>query len=270
MKELKYNIKYLLNRKELYFALLIALTISLIHAFLCVHESLRLNQFYEELHTGEYQFILYNVNVNLQTLILVVVPIICSMILSDSNIVENKLKTTNMLITRINFKKNILIRVLSCIIITFIICFVSFSFNYIVLRIIFGTGNFVTLTQGVAFHLADMPEFFLDSVRIQNPVMFIILINLCVSFIYGLLSALSYSVSFFVKNRIIIYFVPLIFLILTDMLLNRIGLGSFSFLTIMQPFGKFSIQIYAACVGILLVTIMTLVCTKLFKRDVLV
>lgn len=270
MKELKFNIKYLLNRKEFYFALLIAFTISLIHAFLCVHESLRLNQFYEELHTGEYQFILYNVNVSLQTLIIIVFPIICSMVLSDSNLIENKLKTTNMLITRINFKKNILIRVLSCIIITIIICFTSFLFNYIVLRIVFGTGNSVTLTQGVAFHLAYLPGFFLDNMRIQNPVLFVILINLCVSFVYGLLSALSYAVSFFVKNRIFIYFVPLIFLILMDMLLHRIGLGNFSFLTIMQPFGKFSIGTYASCVGILIVIIMSLVCTILFKKDVLV
>lgn len=196
MKELKFNIKYLLNRKEFYFALLIAFAISLIHVFLCVQESLRLNQFYEELHTGEYQFILYNVNVNLQGLILVVVPIICSMVLSDSNLIENKLKTTNMLITRINFKKNILIRVLSCILVTSIICFLSFSFNYIVLRIIFGTGNSVVLTQGVAFHLPYLPGFFLDTIRIQNPVLFVILINLCVSLLYGLLSALSYAVSF--------------------------------------------------------------------------
>ena len=105
MKELKYNIKYLLNRKEFYFAILVTFTINLIQVFLSVHESLRLNQFFEELYTGEYQFILYNVNVNLHALIFVVIPIICSMVLSDSNLIENKLKTTNMLITRINYKK---------------------------------------------------------------------------------------------------------------------------------------------------------------------
>ncbi len=270
MKELKYNINYLINRKELYFALLITFATSLIHIFLCIKESLRLNQFYEELYTGEYQFILYNVNVNLQTLILIIVPIICSMILSDSNILENKFKTTNILITRINYKKNILIRVLSCIIITFIICFLSFAFNYIVLRIIFGTGNSITLTQGVAFNLYSLPGFFLDNIRIQNPTLFVVLINLCVSFIYGLLSAFSYAISFFVKNRIIIYFIPLIFLILTDMLLNRINLGEFSFLTIMQPFGKFNMRIYVTCVSILLIIIMSLVGIKLFKKDVLV
>ncbi len=270
VKELKFNIKYLLNRKEFYFALFVAFAINLIHVFLCVHESLRLNQFFEELYTGEYQFILYNANVNLHALIFVIFPIICSMILSDSNLMENKLKTTNMLITRINFKKNILIRVLLCIIITFIICFFSFLFNYIVLIIIFGTGNTVVFTQGVAFHLEQLPGFFLDNIRLQNPVIFAILINLCVSLIYGLLSAISYAVSFFVKNRIIIYFVPLIFLILTELLLYSIGLEGLSFLAILQPFGKFNIGTYAICVGILLVIIISLVSIRLFKKDVLV
>lgn len=270
MKELKYNIKYLLNRKELYFAILVAFAINLIHVFLSVHESLRLNQFFEELYTGEYQFILYNVNVNLQALIFVVIPIICSMILSDSNLIENKLKTTNMLITRINFRKNILIRVLLCMVITFFICFLSFLFNYIILRIIFGTGNSVVFTQGVAFHLESLSGFFLDNIRLQNPVVFVMLINLCVSFVYGLLSGLSYATSFFVKNKIIVYFVPLIFLILTELLFYSIGLEKLSFLTILQPFSKFNIGSYAICVSVLSINITTLIVIKFLKKDVLV
>lgn len=270
MKELKYNIKYLINRREFYFAILIAFAINIIHVFLSVHESLRLDRFFEELLTGEYQFILYNVNVNLHALIFVVIPIICSMILSDSNLMENKLKTTNMLNTRINFKKNILIRSVLCVIITFFICFISFLFNYVVLRIIFGTGNSVVFTQGVAFHLESLSEFFLDNVRLQNPTMFVMLINLCVSFIYGLLSGLSYAISFFVKNRIIVYFVPLVFLILTELLFYAIGFERLSFLTILQPFSKFSIASYAICVAVLIFSIASLLFIKMFKRDVLV
>ena len=157
MKELKFNINYLLNKKEFYFAIFIALAINLIHVFLSIQDSLRLNQFFEELYTGEYQFILYNINVNLQALLFIVFPIICSMILSDSNFIENKLKTTNMINNRIRPNRNILIRLLLCVMLTFLICFFSFLFNYIVLRIIFGSGNFATFTQDVAFHLDYMP-----------------------------------------------------------------------------------------------------------------
>lgn len=270
MKEFKYNIKYLVNKKEIYFAIFIAIAINLIHAFLSVHESLRLNSFFEELYTSEYQFILYNVNVNLHALIFVVIPIICSMILSDSNFLENRLKTTNMLITRLNFKKNIFIRLIICVIITFSICFISFLFNYVILRIIFETGNYVVFTQGVAFHLESLSEFFLDNIRLKNPIIFVMLINLCVSFVYGLLSGLSYAVSFYVKNRIVVYLVPLIFLISTELLFYIIGLEKLSFLTILQPFSKFNIISYIICVGILIVSIIILISIKFFKKDELI
>lgn len=92
---------------------------------------------------------------------------------------------------------------------------------------------------------------------------------MCITSLWIIVGTFICSI-FFVKNRIIIYFVPLIFLILADFLLQPIGLGNFSFLTIMQPFGKFSMWTYAICVSALSVGIISLVSIKLFKKDVLV
>ena len=187
MKELKYNLKYILNKRELYFALIIIFSISLIHVILCFMESTRLGQFSNQMYTGEYQFILYNINTNFQSILFIVIPIVCSMILSDSSYYEDKLKLTNIFHNRLNYRKNIIVRILFCLILTFLICFICFIFNYVLLRIIFGTGNLVTFYQDVAFHSSYMPDLFLEDVRIANPFLFVVLISISTSFIYGLL-----------------------------------------------------------------------------------
>ncbi|MDD2644229.1 MAG: hypothetical protein PHC65_06065 [Methanobacteriaceae archaeon] len=270
MKELKFNIKYLINRKELYFVIFLTLCVNLIHVFLCINESLRLNHFIEELHSGEYQFILYNGIVTLNTLIILVFPVMFSMVFSDSNFLENKRKTTNILATRINFKKNIIIRMFLSIIVTFIICFFTFLINYIILRIIYGTGNRLTFFQETAFHLKYYDKWFLDNIRLYNPIIFVLLINLSVSFIYGLLSALSYLVSFFVRNRIIIYFVPLIFLIATELFLPILGFKQLSFITALQPFSEFSIISFVLCICFLLLVNTSLLFIIFQEKDVLI
>ena len=270
MQELKYNIKYLYHKKELYLSVLLLLSISLLHVFLSIQYCLSLNQVYEEFYSGEYQFILYNVNVNFQGLIMLLIPIICSMILSDASFIENKLRISNILYLRINQNKNIIIRLILCIVLTFIICFLSFMFNYIILAIIFGSGNFATFNQDVSFHLGYLSDFFLDNIRINNAVLFVLLINVCVSFIYGLLSGLSYSISLYLKNRIVIYFVPLLFLIITELLFSMIKSFNISFMTVLQPFSKLNLSTYFICVFILIFIILFLIIIKIRKKDILI
>ena len=192
MKELKFNINYLFHRREFYFAILIAFFVNLIHVLLCVNQSIRMELFYENMHSGEYQFILYNPIVTLNVLLIIVFPIIFSMIFSDSNFLENKRKTVYMLAMRMNNKKNILSRILLSIIITFFICFFSFLFNYILLILIYGSGNTITYYQETAFHLTSQSSWFLDNLRLNNPVLFVFVINLLVSFMYGLLVHMLY------------------------------------------------------------------------------
>lgn len=270
VKELKYNIKCLITKKELYFAIFVILIINLIHVVLCVNESMRLNHFYEQFHTAEYQFILYNINVSFQTLMIIIFPIVCSMILSDVNVSENKSRLTNILFERIDYKKNILIRTVLCTVITTCICFIGFLFNYLVLRIIYGSGNNITLTQGVGFELMKIDGFFLDNIRIMNPVLFVFLINFFVSIIYGLLTSLSYCVSLFIKNKLIVYFIPLIFTIMTDMILNVFSISSFSIASILQPFGRYNLINYMTSVGVLIIVIVVLLLKKFRNKDIII
>ena len=270
MKELKFNINYLFHKREFYFAIFIAIFVNLIHVILCVNESIRIGAFYEKMHSGEYQFILYNPIVTLNALLIIVFPIVFSMIFADSNFLENKRKTANMLTMRINNKKNIFSRILLSIIVTFLICFFSFLFNYILLLLIYGSGNTITYYQETAFHLTLQPTWFLDNIRLSNPIIFILAINFFVSLMYGLLVAFSYIVSFFVKNKIVVYFIPLCFVILTELLFPLIGLGNISFIKCLKPFSQYSLLSYACCVGLIVIFSSILLIVYLKRKDTLI
>lgn len=270
MKELKFNINYLFHKREFYFTILIAFLVNLIHVILCVVESINTGVFYEMMQSSEYQFILYNPIIALTSLTIIIFPIMLSMIFSDSNFLENKRKTVYMLASRINNKSNILSRLLLSIITTFFICFLGFSFNYILLRIIYGSGNIITYYQETAFHLTSQPSWFLDELRLSNPILFTFIINILVSFMYSLLVAFSYILSFFVKNRLIIYFVPLCCLVLSELLFPVFHLSNFSFIKCLQPFSKYNLIFYFSCVGILTAIGMFLLIICLKKKDILV
>lgn len=270
MKELKFNISYLLKKREFYLAILITLLINLVHIFLCVNESIRIGGSIEQAYSGEYQFILYNPNVTLGILIIIVFPIILSMIFADSNWLEKNRKTTNILYTRLNYKKNITIRILLSAIISFLISFFSFSFNYFILRIIYGTGNALTYLQTIAFNISGDNLFFLDNVRLSNPVLFVFLINICVSLILSLLTVFSYLVSFVVKQRIVIYFIPLILLVFTELVFPNLGFKNLSLIKLLQPFSKFGIYDFIAGVGIILLINIILFIFKISKKDTIV
>lgn len=270
MKELKFNIKYLLKRKELYFSIFIILLINLIHVILCVNESLRLGTLMEQSHTAEYQFILYNSQIALNVLVIIVFPIALSLVFSDTSWLDNKNKTINLLYTRLNCRKNIFVRFCLSIVVAFIVSLLGFLFNYLLLRIIYGSGNNVTHFQSLPFYLESNSSWFLDSLRLANPTIFVITISFTVSILLGLLSGISYLCSFFVNQRVIIYFIPLIFLILTELVFPIIGLHNISFISMLQPFSQFSIHDYIIGIIILLTVILGLLTIVLRKKDVLV
>lgn len=270
MKELKFNIQYLMKRKELYFSIIIILLINLIHVILCVNESLRLGNFIEGSYTSEYQFILYNAQISLNVLVIIAFPIVLSLVISDSSWLDKKNKTVNLLNTRLNYKKNILVRFFLSFIIAFIISFLGFLINYILLRMIYGSGNNLTYFQSLPFYLENNSLWFLDDLRLVNPTLFVLTINCTVSILLGLLSGLTYICSFFVNQRIIIYFIPLIFLILVELLFPLIGIDNISFISMLQPFSQFNMNSYVIGIIILLCVNILLLCISLRKKDVLI
>ena len=270
MKEFKFNIRYLLQRKELYFSIILIFLINLIHVILCVNENFRLHSCIEQSYTAEYQFILYNAQIPLNVLVIIAFPIALSMIFSDTSWLDRKNKTLNLLYTRLNHKKNIVARLSLSIIVTFIISFLGFLFNYFLLRMIYGTGNYITYFQSLAFYLDGLPEYFLDNLRLANPTLFVISISFTVSLLLGLLSGLSYLGAFFVKQRVLVYFLPLIFLIAATLLFPAIGIDHISYIAMLQPFSPLSISSYMVGIVVLVCIIAFLLCIILRKKDALI
>lgn len=241
MKELKYSLKYILKSKEIYFALFSVLLVNLIHVFLVIHYNININVFFENGYRAEYLFILYNAFVSLNMIVIIIFPIISSTIYSDIGWNERKNKMRNILHFRVNNKKLIFVRFFIIILIVFLVNFIGFIMNYFALACIYGSGNAISYFQSPAFYQIGNNNMFLDSLRIMNPTLFSICISAHVSLLIALLAGLSYSISFFVKQKIIIYIFPFIFLIGLEFLLSTIGLSQYSLVIQLQPFSSFGI-----------------------------
>jgi len=241
MKELKFNLKLLMYRKELYFAIFIVFLVNIIQCFMAIQYSSGLNLFVENGYSSEYQTILYNSMVSLNSIIVIVFPIVCSMIFSDSSWCEQSHKTLNILHSRLNAKRNSIIRYILSFLVPFIICFLGFMLNYGIMSLVFQNGTLATFSNEVGFCLRTSKNF-LDHLRITNPVSYIISISCVVSLAIGLLSSLSYALSVFLKKRVFIYFIPLLTIILLELILSYFKLENMSFLRLLQPTSKFSIE----------------------------
>lgn len=270
MKELLFNFNYMVKKREFYFAIISIFLINIVHVVFCVFDTNRLNYFVENCFTGEYQFILYNAHVMFNVLIIIAFPIILALVFSDSSWLEHKNKTINLLNTRFNYKRNIIIRTLLSFFMTFIIAFVGFILNYLLLRIIYDTGNHVTYFQSLSFNLEINNDWFFDTLRIANPSLFVVVISCLVSITLGLLSALSYLLSFFVKQRVVIYFIPLVFLISSELIFSIFDVNTISFISMLQPFSKLSTYGFVYGALILLCLNIILLFINLRKKDVLV
>ncbi len=241
MKELKFNLKLLIYRKEFYFATFVIFLVNIIQCFMAVQYSSGLNLLAENGYSAEYQTILYNNMVSLNSIIIIVFPIVCATIFSDSSWLEEKNKTFNILYSRLNIKKNNLIRYILSFLIPFIICFLGFMLNYGMMRLIFPSGTLSTFYNDVSFYLISGSEF-LDNLRLENPVHYIISIISVVSLAIGLLSSLSYSFSIFFKKRVLIYFIPLLAIISLELITAGYNFGNISFLKLLQPTSHISMR----------------------------
>ena len=135
------------------------------------------------------------------SLVIIALPILTSLVLSDTSWNDKHLGYNNYLYTRLNIRK-IFSRLFLSFITTFIICFVGFILNYLTLRFIFGSGNLISNFQELPYDRVIAPEFFLDSIRYYNPVLFIILISLHESVIIGLLANNFFILFIFYKAKI--------------------------------------------------------------------
>ncbi len=269
MKILKFNIQYMLKKKEFYIAILITLLINIIQVLFVIQN----NSSYgivENMHTAEYISILYNPFVAFNTLIIIIFPIVCSMIFSDSNWLEETMKTSSMLHNRINKGQNIIIRLVLTFTITVIISFIGFMLNYLLLRILFLSGNSYSYYQEVGFFRNVDSRYFLDSIRINHPALFTVMISLSVSLVLGVISIFSYACSFFIKNRIVLYFIPFIYIVINEFMLSILKLRQFSIVEKLQPTDQYSVGEYFIAIGITLLLSSILIIKKFKTKDQLI
>lgn len=269
MKEFIYSLKCLILKKEFYFSVIGILLINLIHVFLVIHYNYNSNILFETGYRAEYLNILYNPSVNFNMIIIIVFPIICSMILSDINFIEKKQKINIFLYARLNQKKLMFSRFIIIIITIFLINFLSFLLNYISFYFIYGSGNAISYFQSPAFYMLSKDFLFMDSLRLSNLPLFLVCITAHVSFILALLSGLSFSISFFIKQKIMIYIFPFLIMILTEFTLPFFSLSSYSIVSQLQPLSVFKVENSIVLYCVLLLSSIMLLTFACKKKDLL-
>ena len=262
MKELKFNLRYLLKRQELYFAIIAILIICLFQAGMVVFKA----QYIELEPTSEYLFILTNTDINLNPIIILVLPVIGSLILSDSSWLELNRQTDTLLYMRLDYRKNIIIRWILSIAVTFIIVFIGLILNYLTLRFIFGSGNKIVIKQSMAYNLMPQNGLFLENIRMSSPTLFAILSSLHVSFLLGLLSGISYCMSFYIRQRLVIYFQILLLMFIYEIISANLGFGNISIINQLQIMNFFTISDVLILYGLLIIISGLLLGYYLIKR----
>ena len=250
MKELKFNLRYIFQRKELYIFIIGVFLVNLLHIWLTIDDYRHATYV---LKTSEYQFMLYSVSVDLMGVIIIGFPILCTLPLADSTWLEEKGGTTSLLLPRLSIKKNNWIRFMLSIVVIFLVCFAGFMIQYAALYFMFGSGNIISHWGSMAYSLIQVPDFFLEHIRYTNPVLFIICLSAHVSFIIGLLSGVAFSFSFFTRQRLLIYFQTALFVILTELICAIMNLNKFSIFKQLQPSSKFSFTHSLVVYSILLI-----------------
>lgn len=265
MKELKFNLRYILNKKELYFSFVIVMLVSFIQILMVIQRS----EYFELGQTSEYLALLTNSVEDLSPAIIIVIPVVTALIMSDSTWLDRNRKTEIMLYPRLNCKKNVIVRWIFAFIITYLVVFVCLMINYLVLRIIFGSGNIFTLNQSMPYNLIGIPELFLDDLRMSNPALYIVVTSGHVAFILGLLSSLSYSLSFYIKQRLVLYFQVLLIMFGYEIISSFFGFENLSIIKQLQIMSFFTMGDAAVLYMILTMFSLGLLIISLRKEVIL-
>lgn len=203
MKELKFNIRYLFTRKELYIAFITVLSMNLLcNIFTISSGDEILKLVYPQLmESAEGQSLLLRGS-NFVLLILIVFSIVCSMIFADTSWQDINENIGVLLHTRLNPKKNIIVRWFLSIIVTTLICFIGYMLGYLSLLPIFGSGYTFYEFRYPAYAMILLPEFFMRDILMEQPMLYMALYSFLSSLMFGLISSISYSFSLFVKHRL--------------------------------------------------------------------
>lgn len=263
MKELKFNLRYVLNKKELYFSFILVLMLGLIQVLMIIQRT----EYYEFNQTSENLILAANVVENLAPVVVLVLPVVSALILSDSTWLDENRKTHVLLYPRLNYKRNIIIRWVLSIVVVFIVVYIGLMINYLVLNLIFGSGNMIAINQSFPYNISADMELFLAELHLDNPMMYVLVANGHVSLILALLASLSYSLSFFIRQRLVIYFQVLLIMFVYEVANSILNLEAFSIIYQLQVVSHFTVSNALGLYAILFIASLSLL-TVAMRREV--
>lgn len=268
MKEFKFNLHYLYHKAEFWIALAIILGVSVLAAGLSIF-----SYDYELTSTmsADYQFILNNIFVNMISFVILIIPVAAGLVFVDSGWLERQRKTNNMLYTRLDLKKNCVLRYFMTIAVSFLAVMAGFLLDYLILYFIYGSGNRLTYAQDLPFAMVGYPGTALNPLFMSTPMLAVFLESVLVSLEIALLSGLCYTLSYFIRFRILIilYVLPFVILMASELAMIFVNCPEFSLVQLLQPFLCESFVPYAVVLPVLFLAGILLLHFISGRRDIL-
>lgn len=242
MKLLKYNILLLEKQKVIYFILCALMIFSLSDILIVFMKNYTTITYAENCPSANELSILTYPFLRIAPFLIFGLPLLFNVLLADSTWMELKQGNSTFIHTRMDYMKNILIRYFLSVVLVFLLSCFCFFINYIALSIIFGNGDVIRYDVQLPFIGTDQVNWFLYSVKNDNPILYSILLILHSSLLYALLAGISYALSFLFKKRIMIYFSSIIFIIFVECITMILKIGNLSIMLQLQPNSVFNVS----------------------------
>ena len=172
--------------------------------------------------------------------ILMMLPLISSLIYSDSLYKDYHSGVIKVILTRVRKSDYILSKAVVVFVSSFMTFFIALFINLIIVKVTFPTvgfdNNYSLPPYDIGVQNFD-GNFFLDLIRVQSPFVFNIMILFILSFFSGLLSLFTYGVYFLFldRNRIFGLFFSFMCYIVSMIGLYMLGFWNFSLANQLQP-----------------------------------
>ena len=266
MKEFRFNWKYLMKKNEFWAAVFIVFAINVFAAGASIFTY---DSNFAMTMTADYQFVLNNVYVNTLAAVILIIPVALGLVFSDADWLEEKRNTDILLYTRIDRKKNILVRFAMSIGVSFLIALVGFALNYLILFLVYGSGNRMWYAQDLPYNMIGYPDIITNNLWLSFPFSAVTVEALVVSIMLGLLSGLCYTISFYIPRRLLVlmYLLPFLILLVSDIVMTSVDMNAWSLMMLLQPY--FMKNFTPWIVGMIVLPLLSILflVPQLLKRD---
>ena len=174
------------------------------------------------MNRAEELFVVYNPGIIL-VLMYFIYPIVCSFIFRDVSWIDPYKDPNKIEYLYLDYKMNIVVQWFLTIIVTFLIVFTAFMFEYIALRYVFGSGFVYDESPYLSFALPIRNDTFL-LLSNNNMWLYAMYTSASVAMIYALLAVIAYSISLYVEKKRFVFIGIAVFMLLFDILCAYAGM----------------------------------------------